>query len=180
MAQFSDSEKLTVSRDALIVDGSDLMFREMLHNLLAFSARLEQIRGGFANLIGLSGPQYTILITVQQLSQLGDVGVGHVAEHLALTPAFVTKETKNLLKLGVLEKEPDPNDLRRVKLKVTRYGETKLQCLPKVQQQVNDQLFKAVTQDNFAMLHALSADLRNDAEKALSMLRFLALEEESA
>lgn len=180
MTHASDSENLTVSRDALIVDGSDFPFREMLHNLLAFSSRLEQVRGRFAGLIGLSGPQYTILITVRQLAGLGDVGVSHVAEHLALTPTFVTNETKKLVKLGVLEKQPDPNDLRRVKLKVTPLGENKLRSLAGVQQQVNDQLFESVTRENFEMLHDLAAELRHSAERALSLSGFLILEEKSA
>jgi DNA-binding MarR family transcriptional regulator len=180
MARENRHANLTVSRDALIVDGSDLLFREMLHNLLAFSSRLEQIRSRFAGLIGLSGPQYTILITVRQLAIVGDVGVSLVAEHLALTPTFVTNESKKLIKLGMLEKEPDPNDLRRVKLRVTSLGERKLESITGIQQQVNDQLFLPVSPENFEVLHTLSAELRNSAENALNLSGFLILEEKSA
>jgi|AZIG01.1.fsa_nt_gi DNA-binding MarR family transcriptional regulator len=178
MSDERDFETLTVSRDSLIVEGSDLAFREMLHNLLAFSVRLEQIRSRFAGYIGLSGPQYTILITIRQLHKLGDVGVGRVAEHLALTPTFVTNETKKLVKLGVLEKEPDPDDLRRVKLRVTALGEARLRDLAPVQRDINDQLFEPVTRENFEMLHDLAADLRHSAEKALLLSDYLTKEEE--
>lgn len=167
-------DDLTVTRDSLIVDGSDQAFREMLHNLLAFSLRLEQIRGRFAACIGLSGPQYTILITIRQLQKLGDVGVGHVAEHLALTPTFVTNETKKLVAMGVLEKQPDPDDLRRVKLKVTSEGNARLRRLAPMQRQVNDQLFAPVTRQNFQVLRSLSADLRHSAEKAVELSDHLA------
>lgn len=173
-------EALTVSRDSLIVEGGDLAFREMLHNLLAFSVRLEQIRGRFASYIGLSGPQYTILITIRQLQKLGDVGVGLVAEHLALTPTFVTNETKKLVQLGVLEKQPDPADLRRVKLKVTAAGDARLHDLAPVQQQINDQLFEPITHENFEMLRDLSVELRLSAEKAIELSKRLAREEEES
>ncbi|MDK3018864.1 MarR family winged helix-turn-helix transcriptional regulator [Pseudodonghicola flavimaris] len=174
------AETLTVSRGSLIVGGSDLAFREMLHNLLAFSVRLEQIRGRFAAHIGLTGPQYTILITIRQLQALGDVGVGRVAEHLALTPTFVTTETKKLVKLGVLEKQPDPQDLRRVKLRVTPLGEARLRDLAPVQREINDQLFEPVTPENFQVLHDLAAELRHSAERALLLSDYLSRDEEKS
>lgn len=80
----------------------------------------------------------------------------------------------------MLEKEPDPNDLRRVKLRVTSLGERKLESITGIQQQVNDQLFLPVSPENFEVLHTLSAELRNSAENALNLSGFLILEEKSA
>lgn len=178
MSSTRQPEPLTVSRDALVVDGSDFAFREMLHNLLAFSVRLQQIRSRFAACIGLSGPQYTILITIRQLQSRGDVGIGHVADHLALTPTFVTNETKKLVDRGMVEKTPDPADLRRVKLRVTALGEDRLHDLVNVQQPVNDQLFEPVTSSNFAVLQSLASALRHSAEEALALSDRLTKEEE--
>ena len=171
---------LTVSRPELLVEGDDAAFRAMLHNLLAFSSRLEQIRARFAAFIGLSGPQYTILITIRQLQKAGQVGVGTVAEHLALTPTFVTNETKKLVEAGVIEKVPDPNDMRRVKLTVTARGERLLRQLAPVQQEINDQLFEPVTPENFALLRGLAADLRESAENARALSDYLVAQAEVA
>ncbi|MGD9863397.1 MAG: MarR family winged helix-turn-helix transcriptional regulator [Pseudodonghicola sp.] len=171
---------LTVSNPALISDGGDGAFRQMLHNLLAFSVRLEQIRSDFGARIGLSGPQYTILITIRQLGESGDVGVGRVADHLALTPTFVTNETKKLTRLGVIDKRPDPDDLRRVKLTVTEAGEALLRQLAPVQQQINDQLFAPIDAARFPVLQALAAELRLSAEQALRLSDQLATAEEGA
>lgn len=164
---------LTVTRDDLLEDGSDLAFRKMLHNLLAFSARLEQIRSRFGAYIGLSGPQYTILITTRQLQGADGVGVGAVAEHLAHSAAFVTAETNKLAKLGILNKVPHPEDRRRVRLSVTDRGIALLASLAKVQAEINDQLFEPVDAGNFELLQALSADLRGSAERALLMADYL-------
>lgn len=160
---------LSVSRPELIVQESDGAFREMLHNLLAFSSRLEGVRGRFAGSVGLTGPQYTILITVRQLQAHGHVGVSQVADHLALTPTFVTMETKKLVALGLLEKSADPDDLRRVRLAVTREGEARLSRLAPFQRQVNDRLFAPLTIETFALLRGLSAELRQSAEAALGL-----------
>ena len=173
-------EDLTISRGSLIVDGGDAGFRELLHNLLAFSARLEQVRGNFAAFIGLSGPQYTILITIRQLQEEGDVGVWRVAEHLALTPTFVTNETKKLAQMGLLEKKSDPDDLRRVKLRITPRGRSRLRDLAPLQRQVNDQLFEPVTEENFQTLRVLASELRQSAEKALLLSDKLAEQQEKS
>lgn len=160
---------ITVSRSSLIVDGSDAHFRQMLHDLLAFSSRLQQVRGRFASLIGMSGPQYTILITIRQLADHDDATVGSVAEHLALTPTFVAAETKKLTAMGVIEKEQDPMDLRRVRLTVSDKGEQLLADLLPHQRRVNDALFAPVNDDNFQMLRELAASLRASAEDALAL-----------
>ncbi|TPW29988.1 winged helix-turn-helix transcriptional regulator [Martelella alba] len=161
--------ELTVSRPDLIADGSDLHFRQMLHDLLAFSSRLQQVRGRFAAFIGLTGPQYTILITIRQLAARDDATVGSVADHLALTPTFVASETKKLATMGIVEKDPDPMDMRRVMLSVSAKGEQLLHELAPVQRQINDALFSPVTAENFALLRSLSASLRNSAEDALAL-----------
>lgn len=173
MTDNSINTRLTVSREDLLQDGSDAAFRTMLHNLLAFSARLQQIRGQFAAFIGLSGPQYTILITVRQLQGDAGVGANAVAAHLSHSPAFVTAETNKLAKLGVLNKWPNPEDGRRVILSVTDRGEELLKTLAPQQQEINDQLFEPVTAENFRMLETLARELNESAEKALLLSDYL-------
>jgi hypothetical protein len=70
-----ETPALTISRPELQIDGSDREFRGFVHGMLAFAARLEAVRSGFASLIGLTGIQYTILISVQHLQHHGDVRI---------------------------------------------------------------------------------------------------------
>ncbi|WP_163851759.1 MarR family winged helix-turn-helix transcriptional regulator [Pseudooceanicola aestuarii] len=173
MTDTPTNTRLTVSRDDLLQDGNDVAFRQMLHNLLAFSARLQQIRGQFAGYIGLSGPQYTLLITVRQLQGEDGIGANAVATHLSHSPAFVTAETNKLVKLDVLNKRPNPTDGRRVLLSVTERGEELLRLLSPQQQEINDQLFEPVNATNFRILQDLARDLNNSAEKALLLSDYL-------
>src|SRR5215472_10241170 len=113
---------LTISRPELQIDGSDLEFRAYVHGMLAFAARLEGVRSGFAALIGLTGIQYTILISVSHLLREGEVSVSMIAGHLHVSGAFVTIETGKLLKMGLLTKRPDIHDRRRVCLSITKKG----------------------------------------------------------
>src|SRR5262249_49705968 len=114
-----ETPPLTVSRPELLIDGSDLEFRAFVHGMLAFSARLEGVRSGFAAFLGLTGIQYTILISVSHLLHQGEVSVSMIAEHLHVSGAFVTIETGKLLKMGLVTKRPDPQDRRRVSLSIT-------------------------------------------------------------
>jgi MarR family transcriptional regulator, organic hydroperoxide resistance regulator len=115
----AENPALTVSRPELQVDGSDREFRGFVHGMLAFAARLEAVRSGFAGLIGFTGIQYRILISVHHLERQGDVSVSMIAEHLHVSGAFVTTETGKLLRFGFITKRADQQDGRRVCLSVT-------------------------------------------------------------
>ena len=164
---------LTVTRPALLQDGSDAAFRSLVHDLLAFSTRLEAIRQSFGESIGLTGIQYTILISVLHLQGARGVGVKEVAEHLSLSGAFVTIETGKLLKRGLIDKRTNPDDRRRVLLAVTDDGRDLLARLADVQQQVNDELFRALDAAQFKQLHAMAGGLVDGAKAAVRLSDYL-------
>lgn len=100
----SAPQPLTVSRAELLVNGSDSEFRALVHAMLAFSARLQGVRERFAALVGLTGIQYTILISIRHLHNETEVTVGSVADHLHLSGAFITIETGKLVRSGLISK----------------------------------------------------------------------------
>ena len=103
---------LTVSRNDLLTDGADSEFRQLVHRLLAFSARLETCRSGFGALLDLTGVQYTALISIAHLEGDDGVGVKTVADHLGLSGSFLTIVTGQLAKRGLVEKSTNPQDRR--------------------------------------------------------------------
>lgn len=173
MADQRSDFPLTIGREDLLIAGKDDSFREMVHNLLAFSARLEQIRSRFGAFVGLSGVQYTLLISIRQFQSNRGVGVRALADHLAFSPPFVTSETTKLVKLGLVTKTPNPDDQRRVYLRISDKGAELLSQLAPVQQEVNDLLFEPVTSENYALVRHLAASLRSSAEKAVLLSDYL-------
>ncbi len=163
----------TVSRSELLEGGSDRAFREFIHGFLAFAARLEGVRSRFGQIIGLSGVQYTILISVARLEGSGDTSVRRIAEHLHLSGAFVTSETNKLARMGLIEKPSDQNDQRRVRVMVTPKGHELLDKLAPVQRQANDVLFECLTAEQFAALRALMPKLVKSGDRALRLLDYL-------
>jgi DNA-binding MarR family transcriptional regulator len=168
-----ETPALTVSRPELHVDGSDREFRGFVHGMLAFAARLEAVRSGFAGLIGLTGIQYTILISVQHLQRQGDVSVSMIAEHLHVSGAFVTTETGKLLNFGLLTKRPDPQDGRRVCLNITRKGRDLLRRLAPTQVQVNDVLFEFMDAQEFRQFRAMVDRMTACGDRAVDLLDYL-------
>jgi DNA-binding MarR family transcriptional regulator len=161
----------TVSRPQLIVEGSDRAFRQFVHDALAFSARLQAIRGRLGALIGLSGTRYTVLIAVAHLCGSDKkIGVNQVAEHLHFSGAFVTLEINKLVANGLIDKEVDEEDRRRVVLAVTAKGRALLNELAAVQRPVNDMLFRGLSAKDFQKLRKLMSGMVDAADDAVRQI----------
>lgn len=166
---------LTASREALLVDGSDREFRELVHDMLAFTAALQDVRNRLGQLIGLSGTQYTILTSIARLSErTPELGVNQLAEHLHLSGAFVTIEVNKLVQAGLVTKATNPEDRRRVVLAVTEEAERRLEAMTRVQCPANDTLFEPLTAKDFRALRAITAKLAVTGERTLRLIDYLA------
>lgn len=171
---------MTVSLPDLLHEGSDSRFREMLHNLLAFAARLEHIRGRMGAMVGLTGSQYTVLISIRQLQGSAGVGVKAIADHLSLSGPFVTSETNKLIGLGLVTKRPNPDDARRVLLSITAEASTLLDGLAPAQREINDVLFEPLAGMDFEVVCRLAGGLRSSSERALLLTDYLLQVEEQS
>jgi MarR family transcriptional regulator, organic hydroperoxide resistance regulator len=175
MAARKSKPPLTVSSPALLVGDEDRVFRQFVHDTLAFAARIQAVRSGFAGVTGLSDAGYSILISIRHLEG-GDeeVGINRLAEHLHLSGAFVTIEVGKLVKLGMVKKETHADDRRRVVLSVTDRGSQTLANLAPIQRPVNDALFSALTASDFRHLSSIMSKLTYCGDEALEMLAFMA------
>jgi DNA-binding MarR family transcriptional regulator len=164
---------LTVSRPELLSGGSDRQFRALVHGLFSFLARHEQIRDGHARHIGLAGIEYTVLISIAHLAQDGDVSVSAVATHLRVSGAFITTVVQRLQALGLVGKETDPNDRRRVALSLTSEGRGRLERLAPLQRQVNDVEFGCLSRAEFLSLLDMVERLIASGDQALALQEYL-------
>lgn len=164
----------TVSRPELLDrTGDDRRFRDLLYSLFAFGGSLEQARAVFARHIGLSPPQYMILIVVSHADPQAEIGVAQVAERLHLSGAFVTIEVNKLVRDGLVEKHPHSSDKRRVRLSATKFGLRQLERLAALQRPVNDALFAALDRDDFERLSDIMRRLAQGAGQAIHLANHL-------
>src|SRR2546423_10047647 len=160
----------TVSRPALLVEGSDAAFRRLIHDLIAYGHRLDACRDAFAEIAGISGVQYEILMLVSRAEGLS---VGEVAARLHRSGAFITIEANKLVARSILEKVADPDDGRRVLLRANAKSSELLQRLAPFQRRINDQLFDRLDARRFRQLRQLARDLVQSGDRAVAMLGFM-------
>ncbi len=167
----------TVSRPALLVGGSDGAFRGLIHDLIAYGHRLDACRDAFAAIVGISGVQYEILMLV---SRADGLSIGEVAGRLHRSGAFITIEANKLAAAGILEKDSDPADGRKVLLRKTRKSRQLLERLAPFQVRINDVLFERLDARRFRQLRTLARDLVASGDRAVALLEFLMHEAEAA
>jgi DNA-binding MarR family transcriptional regulator len=162
-----------VTKAALMPGGSDARFRRFIHDFLAFSGQVEQVRDGFGAHVGLSGTAYILLMSLRHIQDGEGVGVNRLAEHLRLSGAFVTTEVAKLVEAGFVAKQPHPRDRRRVLLTVTPQGRERLEQLVPVQAKVNDLMFGAFEEAEFLHFAAMVERLVKSGREAVTLLNQL-------
>ncbi len=161
---------LTVGREELLVDESDDMFREMVHRGLAYSLRLQSVRDAYARYIGLTGIQYTILVSVAHMQNKSTVGVNAISKHLSLSATFITTEGGKLVEMGLMKKSADKNDGRRVVLSLTNKAWKLLEELSDIQKDINDVGFQPLSREDFLTLHRLFGELTRSSDRSLALI----------
>jgi MarR family transcriptional regulator, organic hydroperoxide resistance regulator len=177
MARARKKIPLTVSRAALLAQGSDAEFRGLVHDLIAYGHKLDACRDAFAAIAGISGVQYEILMLV---SRADGLSIGEVAARLHRSGAFITIEANKLAAAGIVEKAPDPTDGRRVLLNTTAKSQKLLERLAPYQRRVNDLLFEFLDEKRFRELRVLAAKLVACGDRAVALTDVLLHEAEAA
>ena len=159
----------TTTLDALFVDGSDREFRRFIYSLLTMSVRMDRLRERIGRLIGLNGFRYHILMIVAELDDARPVSVNAVAEVLHTSGAYVTMETGNLQRAGLLEKLPNPDDRRGVLLSLTAEGQRTIEAMAGRLRDINDVLFEGFETEDFEAFRQLVTRMLGTTSAALAV-----------
>jgi MarR family transcriptional regulator, organic hydroperoxide resistance regulator len=95
-------------------DPCDDAFRKLLWEITSINVHLDQIREFWARNLGVSGPQWMILMAVSDLDRGRGVPVKDVSAALRVDPSFVTTQSKMLEKISLLRRAPSSQDARVV------------------------------------------------------------------
>jgi MarR family transcriptional regulator, organic hydroperoxide resistance regulator len=167
------SRPLTVLRPELLVDGSDIDFRRLVNALLPFLGLHTAIRNGYAELLGLTGPAYSILLVVRTLGDNGPVNIRTIADQLRLSGSFITAETNLLEAKNLVRKRKGFDDKRLVSVTLTPKGTALLDSIAELRQRVNDVQFGRLSREEFKALVPAIEGLVESSGQALNFLNFL-------
>lgn len=160
----------TVTRPELLDDGSDRRFRALVSDLFTVSARMEIVREHLGRRLGISGPQYSLIVAVAHLQGNHGVSVGAVAQALHVSSAFVASETGKLVRRRFLFKRTNPLDRRVVLLSIAPAGRLKLGRISHEIRAINDLFFGALDATSFLALSSATSALVNGSSQALRRL----------
>jgi len=162
----------STSRPALLRGDSDAAFRHFVSDLLTVAERMRAMRDHLAQIAGVTGPQYTMLMAIAQLERAhpaaSGVRLSAVADYLRVSRAFVTTEAAILVRRRLLVKRRNPHDGRSALLRLSLSGERLLdRVMPEVQA-VNDIFFGALTGSDFREARRVVAAMLAGSERAFA------------
>jgi MarR family transcriptional regulator, organic hydroperoxide resistance regulator len=161
---------VTATSRILVAGKSDHSLRRLLYDFFTVSARMEDVRRHLGKKVGITGPQYSLMMAVAELQGKVGVSVGRVAEYLHVTGTFVTIESGKLSKKGLLEKRPDAQDKRLSLLSIAPKGQDALHSLFPELQQINDVFFELESRTDFDRLCRTLQKLVGNSQRALALI----------
>src|SRR6201996_3088991 len=115
--------------------------RQFFWDVASINIHLDQIRKHWAKVLGITGPQWMILVAVADLDQGGGVPVKDVIAKLLVDPSFVTVQSKILEKSGLLHRTESAEDARVVLMSLTEKATREMEALSVRQELLNKFIF---------------------------------------
>lgn len=166
----------TVSSPAVLdsAGGGDRAFRQLLYDISIAASHLESARAYLASHLGVTSPQYNMIMVIAQYEGSAGLSVNEIADHLHVSGTFVTAEIKKLVRLGMVIKEPNPADARSVLIRLSEEGDRQVRAIHPELLFVNDHLFEHISQSDFKALSRIIASLIHDFSRTVAMLQVVA------
>ena len=163
---------LTISKKELLdVSGTtDKKFRQFLYDLSLIAAQLEVARGYLASQLGVSAPQYNILMVIAQYQHLEGISLSEVAKHLHVSIAHITNEIKKLNQQGWVEIHVNPQDRRARLVKIHTRVEKQFIQLGNYQRSTNNSLFANLSKTEFQQMRRILTKLIDDFASTIEKL----------
>ncbi|KRR04397.1 MarR family transcriptional regulator [Bradyrhizobium jicamae] len=98
---------------------SQELARQFMWEIRSINMCLEALRQLQANVLGITGPQWMILIALADLDKENGVPVNVVSKLMHVDASFVTTQSKLLEKKGFLRRTPSTSDARVVQMSLT-------------------------------------------------------------
>ena len=134
--------------------------------IASMSVHLEELRYFWGKALGISGPQWMILMALAEIDQDDGVPVNVVSKKLHVDSSFVTTQSKLLEKKGFIRRKTSTEDARIVQMSLTDKTYKHLAGLALQQKNLNEFIFAEFDDRKLAELTDKLAALQSRLEKA--------------
>ncbi|MGY3146437.1 DNA-binding MarR family transcriptional regulator [Bradyrhizobium sp. USDA 3397] len=153
----------------------DRAVRDFIWNVVEIHSQIEEIHKSWAELLGLTEPQWLILMAIDELDQGSGVSGIAVASKLRIHPAFVTNQTKKLEATQFLMREPSPDDARFVQMSLTEKARAEISKLSSKREALNSALLEGLDQASLDYLNKRLTSIAKNSRLASQKLSIGAL-----
>jgi len=150
---------------------ADEAVRQVIWGIFAIASHFEDIRRQWANLVGVSGPQWLILMAVDYLDEGTGTSVGDVSTKLHVNSTFITAQAKALEEAGYLARRPSKLDGRVVLLSLTEKARRELGRIATHRREINDFIFGPIGKRGLTELVSQIDAIQARAEKAAALIK---------
>ena len=140
--------------------------RRFAWEIASINVHLQELRHFWANTLGISGPQWMILMALADLDKGDGVPVKVVLKMLHVDSSFVTTQSKMLEKKGFMRRKTSADDARVVKMSLTDKSYKHIANLASQQEALNEFIFAELSDSELIEFNGKLASLKNQLEKA--------------
>jgi DNA-binding MarR family transcriptional regulator len=144
--------------------------RQFLWDIAAINVHLDEIRHFWARELGISGPQWMILMAVSDLDAGNGVSVKDVSAMLHVDPSFVTTQSKMLEKNGFVRRVPSRQDARVVLMSLSDKASKKIAMLGSRRDSLSDFVLSDFDKKSLHNLTTQLGKMKNRLQKAAVIL----------
>jgi MarR family transcriptional regulator, organic hydroperoxide resistance regulator len=144
--------------------------RQFLWDIASINVHLDEIRHFWARELGISGPQWMILMAVGDLDTGNGVPVKDVSAMLHVDPSFVTTQSKMLEKNGFMRRVPSRQDARVVLMSLTDKASKKIALLASRRDSLSDFVLADFDDGTLQDITSQLGKLKTRLQKAAVML----------
>ena len=121
-------------------------------------------------MLGVSGPQWLILMAVDYLDERDGVSVGTVSAKLHVNQTFVVAQSKTLETNGYLTRRNSEKDARVVLMSLTDHTRRRLASISPRRREVNDFIFSDIDGTTLKGVSEAMSLIRTRLKKAVILL----------
>src|SRR4051795_9960396 len=140
--------------------------RRFTWEIASINVHLQELRSFWAKALGITAPQWMILMALAELDQGEGVPVKVVSKMLHVDPSFVTTQSKMLEKKGFMRRKTSTEDARIVQMSLTDKAYKHIANLASQQEALNEFIFAEFDDRELAAFTGKLAGLKNRLEKA--------------
>ncbi|MCK1293436.1 MarR family transcriptional regulator [Bradyrhizobium sp. 30] len=131
----------------------DTVVGDLMWNIVELHSQFEEIHNSWAQLLGITEPQWLMLMAIGELDEGRGVSGIAVAKKLRIYPTYVDAQTRQLEKIGFLTRETSSDDARYLRITLTEDARAELRKLSAKRQALNSTMFDGFDEESVHYLN---------------------------